>query len=138
MKRKGASIIFVNTRNQVLLFLRDNKLEIPYPNMWDVLGGHLEKSETPEECIIREMKEEIGIELKDFNFLCEKEFTDRIEFTFWKFWNAEISKIRLMEGQKLKWFTREEAAATKLAYGFNEILEEFFLKVNKKSPAEPG
>ena len=34
-----------------------------------------------------------------------------------------------MEGQRLKWFTRQEAAETELAYGFNEIVEEFFTKV---------
>ncbi len=126
MKRQGASIIFVNDKNQVLLFLRDDKPEIPYPNMWDVLGGHVDQDETPEECIIRETKEEIDFELKDFQFLCEKDFDDRFEFTYWKKVNFEIEKINLMEGQKLQWFSREQATKTELAYGFNEIVEEFF------------
>lgn len=126
MKRKGAGIIFVNDKNQVLLFLRDDKPEISYPNMWDVLGGHVDQDETPKDCIIHEMKEEIDLELKDFHLLCEKEFDDRIEFTYWKKVNFDIEKINLMEGQKLKWFTREQAKNTELAYGFNEIVEKFF------------
>ena len=130
MKRKGSSIIFVNRKNEVLLFLRDGKPGLPYANMWDVLGGHVEKGETPKECIIREMKEEIGLELTDFQLLCEIEFDDRIEFTFWKFWDIKINEIILMEGQRLKWFTREEAADTKLAYGFNEIIEDFFAEIH--------
>jgi 8-oxo-dGTP diphosphatase len=130
MKRLGASIIFVNDKKQVLLFLRDDKPDLPYPNMWDVPGGHVEPDETPEECIVREMKEEMDINLKDFSLLCEKEFDDRIEYTFWKKQNLEIEKINLLEGQCLKWFTRQETAETELAYGFNEIVEEFYKSSN--------
>ena len=126
MKRSGTSLIFVNDHNQVLLFLRDDKPDLPYRNMWDVLGGHIDPDETPEECIIREMKEEIDLNLKDFQLLCCKEFDDRIEYTYWKKANLIIENINLMEGQRLKWFTRQEAAETELAYGFNEIVEEFF------------
>jgi len=126
MKRSGTSLIFVNDHNQVLLFLRDDKPDLPYRNMWDVLGGHVDPDETPEECIIREMKEEIDLNLKDFQLLCCKEFDDRIEYTYWKKANLIIENINLMEGQRLKWFTRQEAAETELAYGFNEIVEEFF------------
>jgi 8-oxo-dGTP diphosphatase len=69
MKRKGCSIIFINDNHQVLLFLRDNIPTIPFPNMWDVPGGHVEPGETPEICIVREMQEEMELELKIFFFL---------------------------------------------------------------------
>lgn len=127
----GASIIFVNDQQQVLLFLRDDKPALPYRNMWDVPGGHVEPDETPQECIVREMKEEMNLDLKDFQLFCEKEFNDRLEYTFWKKQNLEINKINLLEGQYLRWFTRQEAASTKLAYGFNEIVEDFYKFRNK-------
>ncbi len=126
MKRLGTSIIFVNDKEEILLFLRDNKPGLPYSNIWDVPGGHVEPEETPEECIIREMKEEMNIDLKDFHLLCVKEFDDRVEYTYWKHSNLNIEEINLMEGQNLKWFTREETQNIKLAYGFNEIVEEFY------------
>ena len=129
MKRLGTSIIFINDKKQILLFLRDDKQGIPYPNTWDIPGGHVEENETPKECIIREMKEEMDLKLKDFQLFCKKEFDDRIEYTFWKKQNLDINKIRLTEGQCLKWFTRREAASTKLAYGFNEIVEEFYSSI---------
>ena len=125
MKHSGASIIFVNDHKQVLLLLRDDKPGLPYRNMWDVPGGHIEPDETPGQCIIREMKEEIGIDLQDFHLFCHKEFDDRTEYTFWKKANLNISKINLMEGQQMKWFSRKEAAETELAYGFNQIVEKF-------------
>ena len=131
MKRLGTSIIFVNDKEEILLFLRDDKPALPYRNMWDVPGGHVESDETPQECIVREMKEEMNLNLQDFQLLCHKEFDDRIEYTFWKKQNLEIEKINLLEGQCLKWFTRQEAASTKLAYGFNEIVEEFYRSIAK-------
>ena len=128
MKRKGTSIIFVNDKKQVLLLLRDDNPDIPYPNMWDVPGGHVDGGETPEQCIVREMKEEMELDLKDFQLFSVMEFTDRIEYTFWKKANLDIQSITLHEGQKLKWFTESKARSTKLAYGFNEIVDDFFKK----------
>ena len=126
MKRKGASILFVNARREVLLFLRDRKPDIPYPDTWDVPGGHVEQGETPEECIVREMKEEMGIDLSDFRLHCMMEFDDRIEYTFWKEAELRVEEILLTEGQCLRWFTEEEVRSTRLAYGFNEIVARFY------------
>ncbi|HSQ86460.1 MAG TPA: NUDIX hydrolase [Desulfobacterales bacterium] len=134
MKRKGTSIIFINDQKQVLLFLRDDKPDIPYPNMWDVPGGHVDDGETPEQCIVREMKEEMELDLEDFQLFSVMEFTDRIEYTFWKKTNLDIKSITLHEGQKLKWFTESEVRNTKLAYGFNEIIDDFFKKALFNSP----
>jgi len=128
MKRKGTSIIFVNDKKQVLLLLRDDKPDIPYPNMWDIPGGHVEDGETPEQCIVREMKEEMDLNLEEIQLLSVMEFIDRIEYTFWKKANLDIEKITLHEGQELKWFTQFEVKNTKLAYGFNEIVDDFFRK----------
>ncbi len=129
MKRSGSSIIFVNDKREILLFLRDDKPGLPYRNMWDVPGGHVEENETPKECIIREMKEEINFDLQDFQLFCQKELDDWIEYVYWKKINLNISEIDLMEGQDLKWFTRQEAAQTELAYSFNKIVEKFYRTV---------
>ena len=114
--------------------LRDDKPYIPYPNTWDIPGGHVEADETPEQCIIREMREEMGVELKDFQLFSVIEFDDRIEYAFWKSEALDINEIRLMEGQCLRWFTEEEVSKTVLAYGFNEILADFFKHQNHKNP----
>jgi len=126
MKRKGCSIIFINDKEQVLLFLRDDIPEIPFPNMWDVPGGHLEPGETPEKCIVREMREEMDLQLENFKFFSVQEFDDRIEYTFWKKKNLDISQITLCEGQRLAWFSKEDVEKTELSLGFNQILEAFF------------
>ena len=126
MKRKGCSIIFLNDQREILLFLRDDIQSIPYQNMWDIPGGHVEKDETPEQCIVREMKEEMGLDLQDFREFNIVEFSDRVEYVFWKKENLDISKIELTEGQYLKWFTEDDIRNTNLAFGFNQVAQDFF------------
>ena len=68
---KIATIILKNDQNQILLYLRDNKPEIPFPHYWDLFGGYIEEGETPEQAIIRKVKEELNLNLKikDFKIL---------------------------------------------------------------------
>ncbi len=63
MKPRGCSIVFLNGRNRILLLLRDEKPGLPCSGMWDLPGGHVEAHETPEQCIVREMDEEMGLRL---------------------------------------------------------------------------
>ncbi len=73
------------------------------------LGGHVEDGETPVETIIREIDEEIEIALDNPTlFNVYNIFVDRIEHTFWQRANFDITQIVLHEGQRLKWFTKNE------------------------------
>ena len=48
---------------QILTILRDDKEDIPWPNMWELPGGSREGNETPFECVAREVYEELSIQL---------------------------------------------------------------------------
>jgi 8-oxo-dGTP diphosphatase len=128
-KRSGASIIFFNSSNHVLLFLRDDKPNLPYPNRWDLLGGGVEVGETPLQCIVREIKEEIAYTLVDPHLFRVTEFVDRTEHTFFQRVDFDIEKLPLNEGQRLKWFSEDEILgldADAIAFGFRPILIDFF------------
>ncbi len=131
MSTQGCSIIFLNRRQEVLLLLRDDIPSIPYPNQWDLPGGHVEKDETPEACIIREMKEEIGLALEGFALFVITQMPDRTEFTFWKRADLDIDAIDLTEGQRLGWFSAAEIRALPLAFGFNPVVETFFERIDQ-------
>ena len=49
--------------DRILTILRDDKSNIPYPNMWELPGGGREGDESPFECAAREVFEELGIRL---------------------------------------------------------------------------
>jgi len=124
--RRGCSILFINDHLEVLLLLRDDIPTIPYPGMWDIPGGHVEPGETSSACIVREMKEEMDLDLTGHQLFARIEFPDRIEYTFWKHVNLDIDRIHLTEGQRLAWFSESKARITRLAYGFNRIIDRFF------------
>ena len=115
----------------MLLCLRDDKPTIDYPNCWDVLGGHVEEGETPTECIIREMQEEVEFELEadEVQLFNVYQLSDRVEYTFWQRREVDIDNTPLHEGQRLRWFSEEEIGNLlddKMAFEFKRILFEFF------------
>ena len=128
----GAGIILLNNKNEVLLILRDNKVNIPYPGLWDIPGGHVENGETPDEAIKREMMEELEIndlgEIALFNFYKSDNLTD---FIFWKKINLDVNEIDLQEGQEIKYFSLTQIRETKLAFNYNIVLEEFYNEIVK-------
>ena len=60
-KRLIVLLALVNEKNEVLISLRKNKKE--YDGYWEYPGGKVEEDETLEQAIIREIKEEINLEI---------------------------------------------------------------------------
>ena len=58
--------------DKLLVILRDDKENIPWPNMWELPGGGREGDESPFECAAREVFEELGIHLTEDNLLGSK------------------------------------------------------------------
>jgi ADP-ribose pyrophosphatase YjhB (NUDIX family) len=59
--RSIASDTVLIEKGKILLIKRGNE---PFKDMWALPGGRLENNETTEECAIREMKEETGLQVK--------------------------------------------------------------------------
>lgn len=63
--RVGVGII-VRRNDEVLLLRRKN---VHGEGTWSTPGGHLDPGETPEECAVREVREETGVEVGSVRFL---------------------------------------------------------------------
>lgn len=116
------------------MLLRDDKPDIPYPNMWDLPGGHMEKGERPRECICREMREELpGLDLGKFCKFQVIEFPERIDHLFWTRIDIKEETLNriLCEGQRAAWMNLEDIRRIKVASGFRDVLEAFFEKLEK-------
>ena len=73
-------------------------------------SGHLEDDESLEECAIREVKEEIGIDLASATYLCVVHTHDDYLDFFFKaeHWEGEITNCEEDKCEELKWFSLEE------------------------------
>jgi len=125
-KRIGAGILLMNSNNEVLMLLRDDKPNIPFPNMWDIPGGHVEPGEIPEETVKREMIEEMNLDVGEIKLFRVYENDNLFDHVFWKRINLQTDKIDLREGQRIAYFSRDELSNMKLAFNYNEVIEEFY------------
>ncbi len=125
-----AAIILENDKGEFLLALRDDKSWIPFPNHWDLIGGHVEDGETPEEALVREVKEELGIDIKDYSFYRKYECLtgDAYENTKYIYSgkiNIPIGEVTLFEGQRPQYFSKEEIPDVKFANIIKSIVLDY-------------
>ena len=135
-----AAIILENDKGEFLLYLRDNKPGIPFPGYWDLIGGHVEEGETPEEALVREVREELDIELKEYKFYKKYDCLtgdayENIKYIYSGKINLPIEEITLLEGVRPKYFSRAEIPDVRFANILKSIVMDYiadhYLK-NKK------
>lgn len=76
---------------------------------WEFPGGKIEQNETPEEAIVREIKEELNVEIEVLNLL------DKVEYDYPNFhlsMDCFVCKIKtgdliLKEHEAAKWLTKD-------------------------------
>lgn len=96
-KNKNAVAVIVNNDNKILLLKRTETA--PWmPNKWALVGGKIDKGETPLQAIEREILEETGLEIKKFtkSFSIERH-QDSIETVFACRYDGEPTDIKLDE-----------------------------------------
>jgi 8-oxo-dGTP diphosphatase len=130
MMKEIAAIILENDKGEFLLALRDNKPGIPFPDHWDLIGGHVEEGETPEEALVREVKEELDIDIEEYSFYKKYECLtgdvyENIKYIYTGKINLPIEDVTLLEGVRPKYFPREEIQNVKFANIIKTILLEY-------------
>lgn len=127
--RKASLIYLVNPKiNKLLFYLRDDK-NIAERNKWSIFGGVIERGETKEEGLERELKEELNISVNNIRYLSS--FIN-IHNQILYFFRGEIKETKLeniiiTEGQKVRFFSPDEIQIK----GFETSVGKYFLK-NKR------
>lgn len=132
-----AAIILENEKGEFLLYLRDNKPGIPFPDHWDLIGGHVEEGETPEEALVREVKEELDIVLKEYIFYKKYECLtgdayENVKYIYSGKINLPIEEITLLEGVRAQYFSRKEIPDVKFANILKSIVMEYISDCNQE------
>ena len=125
-----AAIILENDKGEILLYLRDNKPDIPFPNYWDLIGGHVEEGETPEEALVREVKEELDINLTDYTFYKKYECLtgdayENIKYIYSGKINLPIEEVTLLEGVRPQYFSKSEIPNVRFANILKSIVMDY-------------
>ena len=128
--KKIAAIIFENDKGELLLYKRDNKPGIPFPQHWDLFGGHIEEGETPEEALVREVKEELNYDLTEYEFFREYHCTGgdsypNVKYIYTGRFNIPIEEVTLLEGDYPQYFTKEEIPGVKFANILKEVVMDY-------------
>lgn len=59
-------LCYIERDNQVLMLLRNKRKQDMNKGKWLGIGGHIEYNETPDDALVREVKEETNLTLTDF------------------------------------------------------------------------
>jgi 8-oxo-dGTP diphosphatase len=131
--RDCVSALLIDQQGKLVIQLRDDKPGLLFPAHWATLGGGIEKGETPDEAVRRELEEEIE---------------PTLPVTFWRYFEhsyrvrgekrmvanhvyvgqlpCALEAIRLYEGQRLGAFASHEIDSLPIAYGLEVIFKAFF------------
>lgn len=112
-----------------ILFLRRHPNK-PYGETWCVPGGKWEEGETPRTAIIREVREEVGLNVDDEGLIlaghlyCRLPDFDYVYYMFWKRFDIlpDID-LALEEHLEAIWVTYEEALQLPLIVGEDDALK---------------
>lgn len=112
-KREIAVIALYDNEGRILL--QDRQGISKAGEQWGFFGGSIEKGETPESALIREIQEELGFKLKRFELLTKYKVIFPYNKSYNKIWlfigplDNKLQIITQKEGRGMKLFTTNEA-----------------------------
>ena len=65
---KNTTLCYIKKDDKYLLLHRTKKKDDPNEGKWIGVGGHIEDGESPEECLLREVKEETNLTLTSYRY----------------------------------------------------------------------
>lgn len=105
------TLCYIEKDNQYLMLHRVSKKNDINKDKWIGIGGHFEKDESPEECLLREAKEETGLTLTSYHFRGLVTFiSDRWETEYMCLYTADGFEGELTECDegKLEWIEKDK------------------------------
>ncbi|MFN8299385.1 MAG: NUDIX domain-containing protein [Chitinophagales bacterium] len=136
MIQEVAAALLFDRNGRLLIYLRDDKPEISYPNHWDLFGGMVEEDETPEHALVREVEEELGIRLNMFTLYRDYDsFGERIpnrKYVYVAHVNYIPEELTLRDGgQYLISIPLSERHNYKFANILGQIIDDYANKVEE-------
>ena len=127
MKVRATAGCIIHNDGKVLLARRNHQ---PFYGCWCIPGGHIEYGETARQAAIREIKEEVGLDISPEFFGCYDEIHPEYGWhAVVAMFTAQTDKQPSIDPKEVKetaWFSKEDIKKLKLAFVHKNILEDFF------------
>lgn len=127
---KQTTLCYIEKEDHYLMLHRVSKKNDENKDKWIGIGGKLEDKESPEECILREAKEETGLTLTDYSFRGIVTFTSDLwptEYMYLFTAKGYEGEIGACDEGELLWVPKTEIPNLNLWEGdliFFKLLEE--------------
>lgn len=132
-KEKMTTLCYIEKEDAYLMMHRVKKQGDINKDKWIGVGGHFEADESPEECLLREVKEETGLTLTQYRFRGLITFcSDRWQTEYMCLYTADGYEGNIGECSEgnLEWVKKEEVENLNLWTG-DKI---FFRLLKKEAP----
>ena len=123
-----STCIIIDSDNKILLSTREHKSD--FSEYWEFPGGKMKLNETPEECLIRELKEEINIDVSKeciapigFSSFSYESFHVVLLLFITRKW---VGNPKPLEGNRIKWVKPYELKNFKMPEANKSLLPFIF------------
>jgi len=130
----ACAVVEDDSTGAILLQLRDDRAPVN-PNLWCLFGGGAEPGETPEQTLVREIHEELGVRLQKGDFTLWRSYTsprtNRPRHVYRIHSLSRDSEIVLGEGAGFDWVRPDLVMELPLTPSTRQDLEVFRAKVGR-------
>lgn len=120
------TLCYIENDDQYLMLHRISKKDDVNKDKWIGVGGHFEDDESPEECLLREVKEETGLTLTSYKFRGIITFdSDQCQTEYMCLYTADGYEGEIIDCDegKLEWVNKKDIGKLNLWQGDMIFLE---------------
>jgi len=129
------TIIYLEKDNKYLMLHRNKKEKDLNKDKWIGVGGHIEEYESPNQCIIREVKEETNLDLLSFKLCGEVTFDidGYLEIMYVYTSKDFIGELKECDEGTLEWIDKDKINTLNIWEGdliiFENMQKEYYFKL---------
>jgi len=131
LKDSVSAIIIRKEDNKVFITRRKENKEFS-PGLWETVGGRIEKGETVEEALKREVKEELNVDIKNFDHFGDYGYKDYNKL--FKTFIVELEKEPIpnkSDFEEWGWYLKEEIENKKFAANCKERIMDYYDSIER-------